>query len=459
MPALSERKMQIVRTLVEAAPDQVVGGLHAALAGTGGDSALASVRRMVESEARDRQLRNIILQPIVPMCVGDGRDPHNLVFPGRVLGAVWRGLKAIAPTQIAKAELSLYDYRPGESSTEPFDRLVRLAAEAIRAGELRDFVVAAEACDEAWAGGATAFLVCLDIAPVVRAASFRLPEWTTHFGDQVTAGTRLAYKDAVSISEDAGPCFFEMLAAQLPHSWMVLRVISAVMDKPTERYLADSELGGFGERVMSDIDDALKAISQLDLDGGSAVAVEAAKLVELITLQATELETCVDLSREHGWGLRLVKQRNSLASVVEARLRETEKYAAQALPTGPAKLRRIRRSIPRLNLAPDETAVRRSLTLLAFAREVRTSANYGGFAAARTKTLEKLGEMLDHYVEEVLDLLKTHETEHEDNARAFLTVAAEFSRLVRDDKAADLVRRRAAAAGQPEPPARASAGA
>jgi hypothetical protein len=452
MAALPERKLQIVRTLVEAAPDHVVSGLHAALAETGGDSALADVRKLVEFEARDRRLRNIVLAPIAPMCVGQGRDVQRLVFPSRALGGVWRGLRAIAPTAIADAEMALYDYRPGETSAEPFDRLVRLAANALRAGQASEFVKVADACEEAWSGGAAAFVGCLDLAPVVRAASFRLADWTSHVGEEVTAGARLAYKDAVTIAEDGGPAYFEMIAAQLPHHWMVLRVISAVMDKPNERYLADSELAGFGERILSEIDDALKAIAHLDLDAGPAAGAHAAKLVELITFQTSELETCIDLTREHGWGSRLVKQRQSLASLAEGRLREAEKWAATALPTGPAKLKRIRRSIPKLSMPPDERAVRRAMTLLTFVRDLRSSANYGGFAAARGRALEKLGEMLDHYVEEVLDLLKTHDAESEDNARALLGVAADFSRLVRDDKAAELVRRRTAAACQQEPP-------
>src|SRR5690606_22586364 len=124
-------------------------------------------------------------------------------------------------------------------------------------------------------------------------------------------------------------------------------------------------------------------IARIDVDGGAGAAKAAAQLVELITLQFTELETGIDLSREHGWGHRIVHQKKKLATVVEARLREADKYANLALPTGPAKLRRIRRSIPRLTLPPDERAVGRAITLLTFAREIRTSANYGGFAAAR----------------------------------------------------------------------------
>jgi hypothetical protein len=449
MAALCERKLDIVRTLVETAPDTVVAGLNEALSEASGDTALASVRRLVEVEARDRQLRNIVLLPIAPMCVGDGADPLRLIFPRRVMGLIWRGLKAQAPAVVRNAELALYDYRPGETSTEHFDRLVRIAAKGIRAGELREFRLAAEACDAARPGGAASLLACLDLAPVVREVAHKLPDWTIHQSDDATIAARLAYKDAVAISEDAGPRFFQMLAAQLQNDWMILRIISVTMDKPSERYLAETELGVFGERVLHQIEEALKSILKIDLDGGAPAAVQAARLVDQITMQSNELETFVTLSREHGWGAALVKHRKALAAVVEGRFREAEKYFAQALPSGRPRLKRIRREVPNLAIPPNDAAVRRCETLLTFAAEVRFSSNYGGFASARTKLLEILNEKLDHYVEELLDLLKMGDAEDEATARAYLTIAANFSGLLRDDKAADLVRRRAAAASAP----------
>ncbi|WP_411288248.1 hypothetical protein [Phenylobacterium sp.] len=452
MAALPERKIEIVRTLVETAPDKVVAGLHAALADTGADSALGSVRRLVETEVRDRRLRNMVLQPIAPMCVGDGSDPRCLIFPARALGLIWRGLKATAADEVAEAALALTDFRPDDSSPEPFDTLSQIVAYGVRHGQVSEFVQAAELCDRARPGGAEQLAACLDLGAVVRRATLRLPEWIAHSGEETTASARLAYKDAVALADDAGPRFFEMLTAQMAHPWMVLRVISAVMDKPTERYLADSEMAGFGERVMQEIDDALHAIGHLDLDGGPAAAVAAGKLVEGVTLKTAEIEDCVDLGPEHGWGGRIAKHKKTLASVVEARLRDADKYATQALPTQAAKLARIRRTVPRLTVPPDEKTVSRALMLLTFAQEIRSSANYGGFAAVRGKMLEKLGDLLDHYVEEVLDYLKTGDVEDEAIAQAFLGVAAQFALLVRGEKAADLVRRRAAAAGHPDLP-------
>ncbi|CAN7410590.1 hypothetical protein LJR225_002623 [Phenylobacterium sp. LjRoot225] len=449
MAALSERKLEIVRTLVETAPDQVVDGLHQALAEASGDTALASVRRLVETESRDRQLRNIVLLPIAPMCVGDGRDPLKLTFPVRVMGLIWRGLKAYHPAVVTNAELALYDYRPGETSNEHFDRLMRLAAKGLRAGEHREFRAALEICDEARSDGAVNLLACLDLGGVVRSATHKLPDWTGQQNSDATIAARLAYKDAVAISDDAGPRFFQMLAAQLQSPWMILRIVSAVMEKPTERYLAETELGMFGQCVLRDIEDALKGIAEFDLDGGAPAAVQAGRQVDQVTQEATDLETFVTLSREHGWGQALVKHRKSLASIVEGRFREAEKYFDEALPCSRSKLKRVRRGVPDLSDPPDPVAVRRCETLLNFVGEVRFSSNYGGFASARSKLLETLGDQLDQYVEELIDLLKTGEREHEANARAFLDVAADFSGLVRDEKAAELVRRRAASAVAP----------
>jgi hypothetical protein len=236
-----------------------------------------------------------------------------------------------------------------------------------------------------------------------------------------------------------------MLAAQLPYPWMVLRIISAVMDKPTERYLADSEMAIFGERVIREIDEALKAIAHLDIAAGPAAGRSAGKAVELITFQISEMETCVDLSREHGWGHEIVKFKKSLAAVVETHLRSTEKFVVAALPMQMVKIARVRRNVPRLNAMPDPAATGRAITLLNFVHEIRSSANYGGFAAMRGKLLENLGELLDTYVEEVLDHLRTGDIEDETVGYAYLEIAAEVSLLARDEKAAELVRRRAAA--------------
>lgn len=299
-------------------------------------------------------------------------------------------------------------------------------------------------------GGAEQLAACLDIAPVVRRAIQRLPEWLAHPGGETSAASRLAYKDAVTIAEDAGPRFFEMLAAHMAHPWMVLRVISAVMDKPTEHYLADSEMAAFGEGLLADIDEALRSIGRLKGDDGPSAGRAAAGQADLIVRQIMEIETAWTWQRDHGWGQRLHKQRTSLAGVVEARLRDAEKAVIEALPMYAPRNQRVRRQIPRLTIAPEARLVDCATTLLSFSEELRAAANYGGFSSARNKLVEKVGEYLDHYVGEVVDLIRTDEVEDPEIAAAFLAHAADFNQLIRGDKAGDLVRRRAHAALHPD---------
>jgi hypothetical protein len=453
MVALSDRKIEIVRTLVEAAPDKIVGGLQRALAETGGDTVLASVRQLVEVEARDRLLRNAVFHPVAALFVGDGSDTRRLVFPARALACIWRGLKTFAPAEMTAAadaaaaivKAGTKEQRPPDAS-KAFDAVVATAAQALRDSDMREFRTAIELCDRARAGGGETLLACLEISPVVRRTLGRLPEWVSRGGEDTGAAARIAYKDAVAIAEDAGPRFFEMLAAQVNPPWMVLRIISAIMDKPTERYLADSELGGFPERVMDEIDASLKSISKLDLDAGPEAARVAGALVELITQQHFELEGCIELTRDHGWGHRIMGQKKSLASVVEGRLRDSEKVISAALPTISTGFGRSRRSGPRLDTAPDPQAAVRAVTLLTFAHQIRHCANYGGFAAMHTKVMEKLWDVVDHYAEDVLADVRNGDAPDLAIAHAHLRVAADIAALVHDEKAGELVRRRAATA-------------
>lgn len=450
MAALSERKIAIVRTLVQAAPDKVVGSLQQALAETSLTSALGGVRRLVEAEVFERTLRNTVLQPILPMCVGAGDDARALTFPGRTLPLLWCGLRQTQAESIEQVRAALTSDAPWPAAQAACDRLTAAAAAGLRERSQADFETVAQLCDRGRARGGELLAACLDISPVVRAAAQRLPEWIAHPGGETSAGARLAYKDAVAIAEDAGQPFFQMLAAQLAQPWMVLRLISAVMDRPNERYLADSELANFAENLMGDIDRALDGIAGFSPDEGADAGRAAAKVADLVVHQVLELESCVDLQRDHGWGLRVVKQRARLASVVEGRLREADKATSEALPMHTPRQARARRPLPRLSSPPDPRLVRRAFTLLSFCEELRTTANYGGFSATRNKLIEKLGEHLDHYVEDVLDLLRTEEAESREAAAAFLETAAEFIILVRGDKAAELIRRRAHLALQVE---------
>ena len=448
MDALSERKIEIVRHLVESAPDRVVGGLQQALSQTAIESPLGRVKLVVETEVADRTLRNLTLQPIAPMCVAGG-DPGDVTFPPRVLALIWRALKDCQAEAIDL--LRVDDYPEAYKRADAQDQVAAAALEGLRDGSHPDFVTAAEAAEATRAGGRDQLIACLALSPVVRRATQRLAEWIAHSGADTTASARLAYKDAVVIADDAGPLFVHMLAAQMAQPWMVMRVISSVMDKPTERYLKDSELASFAEKLMGEIDRSIAAIAGMKADEGPEAGRAAAARAELAVHQILEMEGSVELPRDQGWGQRIVKQRAGLAGVIEGRLKEAERAVIESLPRFVPRNQRIRHQLPRLTKAPEARLVVRAVALLTFSHELRSTANYGGFSSARNKLVEKLSEYIDHYVESVVDLLRTDDVEDRAIAAAFLAKATDFNLLLRGDKAADLTRRRAQSALHSDP--------
>ena len=451
MSGLSDHKMEIVRTLVESAPDKVVGGLHKALVATE-DGALAGVRRLVETEVADRRLRNAILLPVAPLFVGDGKVADRIAFPARALAMLWRTLKEEAPMEVSHAARLLVDFRPLESSPECFDTLVARIAEGLKSREDSPYAAVADFLDDARDGATDDLIACLDLAAIVRDATLHLPDWIARTTGESAAAARVHYKDSVAISDDGGPRFFEMLSAQMAEPWSILRIVSAVMDRPTERYLASSELAVFAVWLMDEIDKNLAHVAHFDLNGGPAAGQKAGDVVALITEQIAEIENAIELGREGGWGGRVQKQKKSLAAVVEGRLREVEKVVNAALPSHIVRVARTRKSQPRLEGPPDARAVDRGLTILTFAEAIRSSSNYGGFASTRTKVMEKVGEAIDDYVEEALSLIRDHEVEDRDTAALYVKHAGSFMGLVREPQATDIVRRRIAAAlASPKP--------
>ena len=444
MSHMSDGKMALVRGLIEQAPDTAIQSLLAALGADGNhDAGLTAVQYMVETEASDRRARNFVFAPIAPLCGASG--PFcALTFPPRALSLLWKALKAEAPNEIATAKALVSRWREADTSAEVLDKLCARAALGLRRGD-GDFAAAAAAADSG--GGRGALAACLDIAPVVRRALQEMPEWLRRMTGEKAAKLRLAYRDAANVADDAGPRFFEMLAAHLTEPWLILRVISAAMYRPNEAYVAGSELAGFGERVLADIERRVADIGAFKSAAGRQAAHAAAESVHVATIEIAELEQSIHLASEGAWGQRLARQKKALAAQIEGHLKTSAGAVALALPLQTVKIgpRTIRGS-PRLSHDPDLAAVEKAATLLTFMNEARSSAAAGGFASARAKTLEALERRLDTYVETVLEELRADDGVDPDRAKAFLEIAAEFCGLVRDESSAQVVRRRAAAA-------------
>jgi hypothetical protein len=227
--------------------------------------------------------------------------------------------------------------------------------------------------------------------------------------------------------------------------WRVLHLICAVMDRPTDRFAASSEIARFGEAVMADIDRRLNWFRAFEPDGGRPVGIQAAEALRNASLAIAEFETSLELSRDGVWGARIIKQKLTLAQLAETRMAKIDKALDGALPVQLVKFGKGLRGFPNLLEDPQPLAMRRAECLLTFFEQSRTAANHAGYGSARTKAGERLDSRLEQYVEDLLDMLRADDVKNVERVRAYLDAAATLVGVARGDKAAQIVRRRAAA--------------
>jgi hypothetical protein len=445
MGALSHDHIDVVRALIETAPDSAVRELETALKGDLAGQGLAAVRALIDAEVWDRNVRDAVFAPLLPLLAPRPDGFEQTQFPAAVLPRLWRVLKESAPTPAALALASLTAGADSEGVPPAYDRLCREAAAGLQ-GSNPAFAPVIEFLESFRPGAAAQFAGFLAVTPIARGAVQRLPGWIRQMTNDSAAAIRLMYRDAVQISEDGGPRLVEMLLAQLREPWMVLRVICAVTNKVGDRYLSSSEMAFFGERILGDIDAQLNRLRAFDPEGGSEGGVAAAKALSLAVAAAAEFEGALELDKEGVWGKRLSRQKGVLASLAEGYLKKCGKLVGDALPMQPVRVGgAILRNEPNLTAMPQERPVRRAMAGLTFFDKVRVSAPLGGYGVVRGKVCEEITHGLDTYVEDVLAMLHAKEAADVAVAHAYLEVVAEFMGLVQGQKAAQIVRRRAAA--------------
>ncbi len=441
---LSDSQSSILRSIFSAAPDSAVINLESALAGEvarGGP--MAQVHGLIAQEATNRRTRTLVFMPLAPLCrPGLGPSPR---FPAQTLALLWAATREADPAAARAAEgLGPCEYDDERAfAANVCNSLCRTAAAGLRKGE-GGFAAVATLLDKA-GGLVEPFATLLDLTPVARRALLLMPDWMGRLTEERAVAIHLAYNDADELHEGGGPLLFDIICAHMAEPWRILHLISAVMDRPTDRFAAASEIARFGEYLMDEIDRRLSDFRLYDPSGGRSSGVVAAAKLHLASMAIAEFETSLEISREGPWGARLTKQKQSIALLAEARLAQIDKALDGALPLQAAKFGKGVRGFPKLNEDPQLPLQRKAESLIAFFEQSRISANQAGYGSARTKAAERLDSRLDQYVEDLLELLRADQVEQEARIKLYLGVAANLIAAARGEKAAAIIRRRAAA--------------
>jgi hypothetical protein len=451
MGNLSEDQLGSVRRLIQAASDRAIRDLEAALSsGAERHAAMRLIQRMVIAEAQDRRACALTFAPIAPMCRPRRDRPRGVIYPFSVLAHLWRGLRETRGAEVQRVVLAASNPDADPPTAEQLDELCAAASAGLQARSSPGFAAAAEVLDKVSDRALDSFVTYLGLAPVAREGLERLPEWLGRQTDERLAAARLAFRDASAVCDDGGPKLLDLLYAHMDEPWAVLRLISIVMNRPGDRYVANSEFSGFGESLLQDVDSRVAALNAFELEGGLEAGAEIGRSVRTATQTMAEFETALDLAVNGPWGSRIARQKRALAAAVDLRLKMVEEVLGGALPVHSSSSGRRTpglRGPPVLTRDPDPAAVERAKAFFGFMREVRVSGERLGFMSLWTRTAEEARVRIDGYVDDLLEELRaSEEGDDPDRVRRYLDVAAALLAILADDRAAQIVRRRMAAA-------------
>lgn len=439
--ALSPGKKGAVERLMQATPDALLSRLGAALlAARLSNSAFAPVSELARAEAEERRCRDTVLEPLKLLADRTMPPPKKPMLGPGDLARIWRVMKAVAPKDVAaasQAALALYN---DHHAPPAFDLLCRRAAAALAGPD------GAGLCPEWSKADREHVILLLRLTPALRAALPLLPDWTHNVSSLNIAIIRLSFKDALAISDDAAPLYMEALQIHLEDPFHILRIISAVEDKPSDRYLAASEMAGLCGRMLQDIERRVLEVRNFDANRGGEAGAALAASVSIASNAMKEFEQCLSLSKDGPWGSRIIAQKLGLATAAEALMKEAERAVAKALPVlssragGPPV-----RPLPRIDDFPDAALVRKAEGLLAFIEATYGTAPNAGFGAMRNKVIENLETRLSVYVEDLMDLLRAEHCSKVEEVRAHFEIAATYCGLLSGPQVARNIRRRIAA--------------
>ncbi len=426
---LSQAKIELVERVFASAPDEALRRLESLLTtARRADPTLEPVLAIAAAETMARRIVAEVFEPLSPLTYPAAPPKRPLIGRGQ-LSKAWRAAAFADPDFAERTARAVRAPRDDEAPVPvEYNQACARAAEAVaeKDPDLARF---------------------LRLTPVLRSVQHRLLSWAHNLTGERIASVRLAFKDALAVDEDAGPAFWEAIFAMLDEPWKIIRLISAAIDRPGDRFLAASELAPICERLLDDIDGRVAGVKRFDPNQGDLAGATLAASILIAVQEIGEFEEWLALKKDGPWGQRITEQKRGLALGMEARLRETEPAVAAALPTqaGRGAGRSVRPS-PKLSSDPEPLLVARADALLTLIEESRGAAGAGGFGALRTKTMESLEKRLEQYCDDLLDLLHRGDVEDTDRIRAYLEIAARFVGLVQGPQNAQIVRRRAAAA-------------
>jgi len=436
MAELTSAHRAALTEVIARCPDTILSQLELAVAAMSGPRAEA-VRQMMAEELQDRQRRDLVFQPILPLFRARQDGLEAFTLPPRLLGDLWRAAKRNEPELLPQLD------RDDDLSRMIADRLCNTAAAAIRDHGLK-----------IWPGGTPQARMTLarilDVAGIARTTVRRLPDWQGRIGSEQAAEMKLAFRQAAAIGDDGLDCLMEVYFAHLREGLQVLRLAShaAALGTPSTT-LAHGTFAPFVERVIKGIVDRADAVAAFDLAEGAQGVLAFRDRLHWLAAALNEFEVVLSPRPDSVWARTLRHQKMRLSVALTERFQMADKAVDALLPQEKTTLvGRMTRAVPHLVAVLDDAQVERARLLVGLLSTARGPAAVMGCESERRQTVEGLTGRISNWSGEALDrLYRADAADGGRIARRRLQVMVDLLQLAGAKDAARTVRRRLASLG------------
>jgi hypothetical protein len=400
---VAEKRMMMLKGLVRSLPKASLRSLEMAL-GLTNDPKMVEVRDVILAETEFRHVREAVFAPFMPLFQARTDGLEGVRFPTWIINNLWSALEKQEPDLQGQARILLQSLRTDDPTPVVFFRLVTAAGQICRNDPNS---ILPRGADDDDREEVAEFGHYLDLHRLSRQVLARLSDFMGRIDADKAAALRVLYKDASDLDAESGTRFIEIIFANLDDGAQVIKIVATVSDRPKDRFLAESELASFGERILDRIEADLAGLKTFmggkgkvceDLDG-------AGDRVSNCLGQLQAFGQYIELARDGPWGKRVTEAQKAIAGLVEHQLKGAEKTLDAVLPTRTERIYgRMKKEVPDYAQVPDDEAMARARGALLFVQKVRHIAVAGGFASLHTKMTDACEKALDAYFADMLGI-------------------------------------------------------
>jgi hypothetical protein len=284
----------------------------------------------------------------------------------------------------------------------------------------------------------------LSIAPQITLLQTMTPKPVPSLTEELLFRLRSAYDALAGTHPDAAAYVAVIAMQRLERPWEALRLALMVARQSQDTLISSTDMGIVGELLLADLDAHAVAIRSV-----KPPSFDAADLLDHVsgfTLLSNGLVKEIEVRRDGRWGQRLLKERASVAEIMDDLMRKATRDIVAALPTLKSGTYAGGPRVVDLTRPFDNEKGERAINYARLIAGCKPLAAAGSFAASLGEADTEVCLALKAYCEDLLRELRACEGERRERAERYFELAVSLTHTLLSAEEGEFMRRRGRAA-------------